>query len=195
MDATQLQRPGPPATTTVHAVQHRERTTQCYSCYRCGVIIHKSHTDSRWPSVITARRQAILRQSGAAIPKLLTQGRTTLLRHNQAVQILNRANVGPQTIKRSIKRALLSCLPHSHTAPSKPVHHTVDNEDPPSQSKLRSPPMQLDDAYSLFKVGSDYKPIIITLCVNKVDLPMELDTGASLSPGITHFMMKAMRQD
>lgn len=102
-DATQLQRPGPPST-TVNAVQHRGRVIDVV------VITHKSHADLRWLSAITVRRQAILRQSAAAVPKLLTKGRTTLPKHKQAVQILNRADVGPRSIKRSIKRALLRRL-------------------------------------------------------------------------------------
>uniref|UniRef100_A0A1X7VFD9 Peptidase A2 domain-containing protein n=1 Tax=Amphimedon queenslandica TaxID=400682 RepID=A0A1X7VFD9_AMPQE len=37
------------------------------------------------------------------------------------------------------------------------------------------------DVHSLFKVGRHHKPLTITLSVNKVALPMELDTGSSSS--------------
>ena len=116
------------------------------------VIIHKSHADSRWLSAITAGILAILQQSAAAVSRLLTNGRTTLLKHNQAVQILNRANVGPRSSRpnpeqskrwtpdhhKKYQKSPAQMPHHSRTAPSKPVHRKVDNEDLPSQSKLPS---------------------------------------------------------
>ena len=43
------------------------------------------------------------------------------------------------------------------------------------------PPPSPDSDYSLFTFPSMSKPIVITVQVNNATLPMELDTGASLS--------------
>ena len=64
----------------------------------------------------------------------------------------------------------------------------------PQQNNKQHPTLNLDhephplpredsdqEDYPLFTLPSAGKPIVITVSVNKVDLPMELDTGASLS--------------
>ena len=65
----------------------------------------------------------------------------------------------------------------SRTLPAKPHFptHTLDLEPHPL------PPPSPDSDYSLFTFPSKSKPIVITMQVNNATLPMELDTGASLS--------------
>ena len=65
----------------------------------------------------------------------------------------------------------------SRTLPAKPHFptHNLDLEPHPL------PPPSPDSDYSLFTFPSKSKPIVITVQVNNATLPMELDTGASLS--------------
>ena len=178
-DATQLQRPGPPST-TVNAVQHRGRTTR-YLCYRCG----GNHSQESCRFKMAPCHYC--KKTGHIATVCRSRPKTTDKRQDNFAQTqASRPNPAqsrrwaPEHQKK-YQKSPAQTPHHSRTAPAKPVHRTVDNEDSPSQSKLPSPPTQPNDVYTLFKVGSDHKPLIITLCVNKVDLLMELDTGASLS--------------
>ena len=55
--------------------------------------------------------------------------------------------------------------------------HTMDQEPRPISPESSDP----ETDYPLFTLPSTSKPIVVTVQVNKVDLVMELDTGASLS--------------
>ena len=50
-----------------------------------------------------------------------------------------------------------------------------------ASSLKQSESLLASDAYTLFTVQSKLQPLTFQVKVNKVDLPMELDTGASLS--------------
>ena len=65
----------------------------------------------------------------------------------------------------------------SRTLPAKP-HFPTHNLD---LGPHPLPPPSPDSDYSLFTFPSKSKPIVVTVQVNNVNLPMELDTGASLS--------------
>ena len=56
-------------------------------------------------------------------------------------------------------------------------HPSDETQSPPPAS----PQQQCKNVYDLFPVEGKSNPIVLTVCVNKAVLPMELDTGASLS--------------
>ena len=73
----------------------------------------------------------------------------------------------------------------SNNGQSKPRHHAYALEDSPlSGSQTSTPPRTpspTTEAYPLFTLPGKVNPITVTVIVNKSELKMEVDTGASLS--------------
>ena len=182
-DVTQLQRsPG-----AVHNVQHRStnRFTQRFSCYRCGgnhaqescrFKSAQCHYCKKMGHIAPVCRSRNKRQDSTAPARTEQSGR----------QGAEQSRRGPLEQQKKPPKSGATQRFHSRTASFRPVHTVKDDQQTQSQlpESLDTPPPQgssSNDVYSLFKVESNHRPLIITLCVNKVDLPMELDTGASVS--------------